>query len=85
MKKATLLLLTSFFFQLSVFGQETVLYANRFIATLNDAQKAESIFPFDVDERYNFHFVPMKRRGITFNEMNTEQNSLALELLKSCL
>lgn len=85
MKKATLLLLTSFFFQLSVFGQETVLYANRFIATLNDAQKAESIFPFDVDERYNFHFVPMKRRGITFNEMNTEQNTLALELLKSCL
>lgn len=85
MKKATLLLLTSFFFQLSVFGQETVLYANRFIATLNDAQKAETIFPFDVEERFNFHFVPMKRRGITFNEMNTEQNSLALELLKSCL
>jgi hypothetical protein len=85
MKKATFLLLISFFFQLTLFGQESVLYANRFIATLNDAQKAETIFPFDVDERYNFHFVPMKRRGITFNEMNSKQNSLALELLKSCL
>ena len=85
MKKATFLLLISFFFQLTLFGQESVLYANRFIATLNDAQKTETIFPFDVDERYNFHFVPMKRRGITFNEMNSKQNSLALELLKSCL
>jgi hypothetical protein len=85
MKKATFLLLISFFFQLTVFGQETVLYANRFIATLNEAQKAETIFPFDVEERYNFHFVPMKRRGITFNEMGTEQSTLALELLKSCL
>ncbi len=85
MKKATFLLLISFFFQLTLFGQESVLHANRFIATLNDAQKAETIFPFDVDERYNFHFVPMKRRGITFNEMNSKQNSLALELLKSCL
>jgi hypothetical protein len=85
MKKATFLLLISFFFQLTLFGQESVLYANRFIATLNDAQKTETIFPFDVDERYNFHFVPIKRRGITFNEMNSNQNSLALELLKSCL
>jgi len=85
MNKATFLLLISFFFQLTLFGQESVLYANRFIATLNDAQKEETIFPFDVDERYNFHFVPMKRRGITFNEMNSKQNSLALELLKSCL
>lgn len=85
MKKATFLLLISFFFQLTLFGQESVLYANRFIASLNDAQKTETIFPFDMEERYNFHFVPMKRRGITFNEMNTEQNSLALELLKSCL
>jgi hypothetical protein len=85
MKKAIFLLLTSFFFQLTVYGQESVLYANRFISTLSDAQKAETIFPFDVEERYNFHFVPMKRRGITFNEMNIEQNSLALELLKSCL
>ncbi len=85
MKKATFLILTSFFFQLTVYGQESVLYANRFISTLTDVQKAETIFPFDVEERYNFHFVPMKRRGITFNEMNSKQNSLALELLKSCL
>lgn len=85
MKKATFLILTSFFFQLTVYGQESVLYANRFISTLTDVQKAETIFPFDVEERYNFHFVPIKRRGITFNEMNSKQNSLALELLKSCL
>jgi hypothetical protein len=85
MKKAFFVVISSFFFQLNVFGQESVVFASRFIATLSDPQKAETIFPFDVEERYNFHFVPMKRRGITFNEMSNEQNSLALELLKSCL
>jgi hypothetical protein len=85
MKKTFFVVICSLFFQLSVFGQESVLFANRFIATLNDVQKAETMFPFDVEERYNFHFVPMKRRGITFNEMNTQQSTLALDLLKSCL
>jgi hypothetical protein len=85
MKKTFFVVICSLFFQLSVFGQESVLFANRFIAALNDVQKAETMFPFDVEERYNFHFVPMKRRGITFNEMNTQQSTLALDLLKSCL
>lgn len=79
------LLSTFLFIQSTVFGQKSVLTANRFISLLNEAQKAETLFPFDVEERYNFHFVPMKRRGITFNDMNPEQHKSALELLRSCV
>lgn len=85
MKKTLFLLITLLLMQGIVFGQDAVSLANRFISLLNEAQKTETIFPFDVEERYNFHFVPMKRRGITFNEMNPQQHKLALELLRSCL
>ena len=85
MKKAVLLLSVFLFIRLAGFGQESVSTAKCFISLLTEAQKTESVFPFDIEERYNFHFVPMKRRGITFNEMNPQQHKLALELLRSCL
>lgn len=85
MKKTLFLLITLLLMQGIVFGQESVSTARSFISLLSEAQKTESVFPFDVEERYNFHFVPMKRRGITFNEMNPQQHKLALELLRSCL
>lgn len=85
MKRALFLLSTVLLFQAAVFGQNAVLTANRFIGLLNEAQKTETVFPFDVEERYNFHFVPIKRRGITFNEMNSEQKESAFDLLRSCI
>lgn len=84
MKKA-LLLSMLLFVRFTGFGQEPVLTANRFISLLSEAQKTESVFPFDMEERYNFHFVPKERRGITFNEMNSAQQETAYNLLKSCL
>jgi hypothetical protein len=85
MKRALLSFVIVLLVRLAGFGQESVSTARSFISLLSEAQKTESVFPFDVEERYNFHFVPMKRRGITFNEMNPEQHKLALELLRSCL
>lgn len=85
MKRVLLSFVIVLLVRLTGFGQESVSTARSFISLLSEAQKTESIFPFDVEERYNFHFVPMKRRGITFNEMNPEQHKLALELLRSCL
>ena len=85
MKRVLVLLSVFLFINSSVFGQESVSAAVRFISLLTESQKAETQFPFDVDERYNFHFVPMKRKGITFNEMNAEQHKAALDLLRSCL
>jgi len=85
MKKSFWVIASLIFWCLSGFGQESVSAANQFIQSLNQSQKTETIFPFDVEERYNFHFVPKDRRGITFNEMNDQQHKLALALLRSCL
>jgi hypothetical protein len=66
-------------------AQQAVKAVNQFINTLSSDQKAETVFPFDGEERYNFHFVPKERKGITFNEMNEEQKKAALNLMRGCL
>jgi hypothetical protein len=66
-------------------AQQPVNAVNQFINALNKEQKAETVFPFDIEERYNFHFVPKDRKGITFNEMNEEQKKAAISLMKTCL
>ena len=85
MKKPIILLILLLLIHTIAFGQDVISLANRFISLLNDAQKTESVFAFDTEERYNFHFVPKVRRGITFNEMNSAQQETAYDLLKSCL
>ncbi|GAC1570488.1 MAG: hypothetical protein NVS3B8_17770 [Chitinophagaceae bacterium] len=63
-----------------------VVAAKRFIGTLDSNKKSETLFPFDIDERYNFHFIPKNnRKGISMNEMNEQQKQAALTLIKSCL
>jgi hypothetical protein len=66
-------------------AQRSVAAANDFITLLSNQQKMETVFPFDSDERYNYHFVPIERKGITFNEMNELQRIAAFDLLKTCL
>ena len=66
-------------------AQDVVKKANNFIDLLSAEQKTGTLFPFDSEERYNFHFVPFVRKGITFNEMNAQQTEAGLELLCACL
>ncbi len=85
MKK--LLLLISLFGSMGhvILAQDVVKQANHFIQLLTEEQKISTLFPFDNNERYNFHFVPIKRKGVTFNEMSAEQIEAGLGLLKACL
>ncbi len=66
-------------------AQDQVLMAKRFVQLLSSEQQTLALFPFDTEERYNFHFVPLVRKGITFNEMTDEQDAAALNLLKASL
>lgn len=66
-------------------AQDILKAANQFISTLDDTQKTKTLFPFDGEERYNYHFVPYVRKGITLNEMNEEQKKAAFTLLQTCL
>jgi len=66
-------------------AQDAVTAANLFLNTLSNEQKLATIFPFEGEERYHFHFVPMERKGITFNEMNVTQQQAARQLMMASM
>jgi hypothetical protein len=59
--------------------------ANNFLATLSPDQKAKALFELNSDERLNWHFVPMERKGLPFADMSPSQQHLAHGLLSRAL
>jgi hypothetical protein len=66
-------------------AQEPVRAVNQFIESLNNSQRTAALYPFDSEERYNFHFIPRNRKGIAIGELNSNQKQAALQLIRSCL
>jgi Protein of unknown function (DUF3500) len=59
--------------------------ANRFLAALDANQRGKATFPFDTDERMNWHFIPRERKGLSLREMTPYQKHLASALLAAGL
>jgi hypothetical protein len=59
--------------------------ANRLLAALDSNQRGKASFPFDSDERMNWHFVPKERKGLSLREMTPDQKHLASALLAAGL
>lgn len=59
--------------------------ARNLLATLDEAQRAKTFFPLTDDERLNWHFVPMDRKGIPLTELRPDQDHLVYGLLGSAL
>jgi hypothetical protein len=59
--------------------------ANRFLAALDANQRGKATFPFDADERMNWHFIPKERKGLSLREMTPYQKHLASALLAAGL
>jgi hypothetical protein len=59
--------------------------ANRFLASLTPEQRAKATFAFEEDERHNWHFVPIERKGLALREMTAAQKHLATALLSAGL
>ncbi|HJU98769.1 MAG TPA: DUF3500 domain-containing protein [Jiangellaceae bacterium] len=55
--------------------------ARRFLASLDDAQRAAASAPFDVADHRRWTYLPGVRPGLALAEMNAEQQALALRLL----
>ncbi len=73
-------------FAMGTKAQDMVAAAGTFINMLDSDQKVKTLYPFDVDERYNFHFFPKEdRKGITMNELTGGQKQAAINLLKTGL
>jgi hypothetical protein len=59
--------------------------ATRFLAALTPEQREKTVFPWSSDERFNWHFVPKERKGVTLRELGVAQQHLAQGLLGSAL
>ena len=69
--------------------------ANRLLAALDDNQRGKAWFPFDTDERMNWHFIPAnthlavdslgERQGLPLRDMSPYQKHLAGALLAAGL
>jgi hypothetical protein len=59
--------------------------ANKFLASLDAAQKAKAAFDWKDDERLNWHYIPKERKGLTIKEMTPPQRKLAHALLAAGL
>src|SRR5262245_60749065 len=66
--------------------QSTMLDAARaFLATLNAEQKAKAMLAFNSDERFNWFYTPVPRKGLPLKEMSPGQQKAALDLLRAGL
>jgi Protein of unknown function (DUF3500) len=59
--------------------------ANKYLETLSARQKAKTQFSFDEQERYNWHYIPKDRKGISLSELNDDQRKAAMNLLRTAL
>jgi hypothetical protein len=57
--------------------------AKAFLVTLEPEQKAKAVFPFNGEERLNWHYIPRERKGLPLKEMNPAQRKAALALLRT--
>ena len=56
--------------------------ARDFLAALGTEKAKKARYAFDSAERFNWHFVPKERNGVSFKEMTPEQRQAALTLLR---
>jgi hypothetical protein len=66
-------------------AQEMATEAEHFLAELGPEQQERASFFFNDAERFNWHYIPRKREGISFREMTPAQRKLATGLLASGL
>lgn len=67
-------------------GKQMRVFADAFIATLDDNQKGVALMPYDSPKRVDWHFIPKKsRKGLVLSEMNEAQRTAALRLVRSAL
>jgi len=59
--------------------------AQHFLDSLWPDQKAKATYTFADDERFDWHFIPKLRKGLSFGEMQPAQKTLATALLAAGL
>ncbi|MBI1788400.1 MAG: DUF3500 domain-containing protein [Acidobacteria bacterium] len=81
---AAILLLTSAYSRIPASGVMAQA-ANAFLNSLTPEQKAQAVFKFPDEERFNWHFIPKERKGLPLRAMTPPQKHLAQALLNAGL
>lgn len=86
MKATLFLLLVCLLFSTKpTHGQELSVVANRFLNSLSKEARQKCHYAFQDEERFNWHFVPRARNGVTLHDLSESQRQAAFELLKASL
>lgn len=56
-----------------------------FLAALGPDLVKKATYPFNSEERFDWHYIPRDRKGVCYKEMSTEQQKAAQDLLRSGL
>lgn len=56
-----------------------------FLNNLSAEQKKEAVFPLESEERTNWFYTPVPRKGLDYRKLNKEQKKLAMEILSASL
>jgi hypothetical protein len=59
--------------------------AETFLNSLSSKQRHTACFPFEDNERYDWHYVPRSRAGLALKDMTPDQQALARAFLKTGL
>jgi hypothetical protein len=82
-RKQAIFLSLGLFLSFSLFSQDLSDAANTFLNSLTDELRQQASFALEDEERENWYFTPVVRKGPTLNDFNEEQRAAAIALLKA--
>ncbi len=83
--KRIILILVCCFSLSQVLAQGLDVLAQEFAGTLTNELREQTFFELNDEERLNYNFVPIMRKGPTFHDFNKSQKEAALKLLRASL
>jgi hypothetical protein len=66
-------------------NEDMVIAVQDFLHALDNEQLAKASFPLESDERFDWHYVPRERNGLTFKSMTEEQKEKARNIMRVAL
>lgn len=69
----------------SALASEMADAANALLESLSDKKREAAMIPFSDDERENYHYTPLDRKGTIYKDLNAKQRTNTLKLVHTAL
>jgi hypothetical protein len=70
---------------MTVSAPEIATAVSTWLGSLDDAQRAQAVFPFSTDERFAWGYTPVPRRGLALRDMRPSQRAGAMGILAATM